>query len=165
MFNTGLKTRADQLEKWQKFKMNVKMQRGNWRQPDSKSAHVWRFRSLNIHTCLALRSNTTYCWHWSSLLFLIVQKWRTRFSLWSSSFKISEENILLATVASSIRINSASIVFSTQKENCSSPTINVSASNCHSWDKDYVQAELVSRTRSGFLLYFFLWSLAVVEGN
>lgn len=44
------------------------------------------------HTCLALRSNTTYCWHWSSLLFLIVQKCRTRFSLCSNSFRMSEQN-------------------------------------------------------------------------
>lgn len=42
-------------------------------------------------TCLALRSNTTYCWHWSSLRFRIVQKWSTLFSLCSNSFKISEK--------------------------------------------------------------------------
>lgn len=42
-----------------------------------------------LRTCLALRSNTTYCWHWSSLRFFIVQKWRTRFSLCSSSLRMS----------------------------------------------------------------------------
>lgn len=48
-------------------------------------------RECKRQTCLALRSNTTYCWHWSSLLFLIVQKCRTRFSLCSNSFRMSEQ--------------------------------------------------------------------------
>jgi len=42
-------------------------------------------------TCLACRSNRTYCWHWSKRLFFIVQKWRTRFSLCSSSLRMAKQ--------------------------------------------------------------------------
>lgn len=87
---------------------------------------IWTFIECSdseIYTCLALRSNTTYCWHWSSLLFLIVQKWRTLFSLWSSSFKISEENKWLATGVSSRKYLKSVLHY--QKENCCSPGIKV----------------------------------------
>lgn len=40
-------------------------------------------------TCLALRSNTTYCWHWSNRRFFKVQKCSTRFSLCRSSLRMA----------------------------------------------------------------------------
>lgn len=51
---------------------------------------MFSLRTSDTPTCLALRSNTTYCWHWSSLRFFSVQKWRTRFSLCKSSFRMAE---------------------------------------------------------------------------
>jgi hypothetical protein len=55
-------------------------------------AQNWsKARESSRHTCLALRSNTTYCWHWSKRRFFKVQKCRTRFSLCKSSLKMAVE--------------------------------------------------------------------------
>lgn len=48
-----------------------------------------RLSQPRARTCLALRSNITYCWHWSSRRFFMVQKCRTLFSLWRSSFRMA----------------------------------------------------------------------------
>lgn len=74
----------------------IKMNLGFYSDIQSLALWIYIFSiSALVHTvrstltCLALLSNTTYCWHWSSLLFLMVQKCRTRFSLCSNSFKMS----------------------------------------------------------------------------
>lgn len=51
--------------------------------------NICQYKTLSF-TCLACRSNRTYCWHWSKRLFFRVQKWRTRFSLCSSSLRMAK---------------------------------------------------------------------------
>lgn len=51
--------------------------------------NICLYKTLSL-TCLACRSNRTYCWHWSKRLFFRVQKWRTRFSLCSSSLRMAK---------------------------------------------------------------------------
>ena len=46
-----------------------------------------------IITCFALVSSTTYCWHWSSRRFLVVQNSRTMFSCFSSWSSVTATHI------------------------------------------------------------------------
>lgn len=50
----------------------------------------WVILIISGFTCWAWFWNIRYCWHWSSLRFFSVQKWRTLFSLWRSSLRIPE---------------------------------------------------------------------------
>lgn len=54
----------------------------------------YQFFSHQWSTCWAWFWNIRYCWHWSSLRFFKVQKWRTLFSLWSSSLRIPAQTHL-----------------------------------------------------------------------